>query len=368
MNTTTRVTTVRGDISPDALGFTSLHEHTLLDLRQAGAFMKAMFPDVTPDLVVFKPENFAFLKTGAYLINEELAVVDDMDFLVREYGFFTELGGRSICDCSPIGIRGNIRDIRRFSELSGLNVVCATGIYTETSRPPDLIGKGEDVLYAVMKQEIEEGIDGTEIRPGILKCALATYGDNGLADGEIAAVRACARLSAETGLSMHVHTDPTIAGDDLVAAIEDAIRERGASPDRIHVCHMDNRIASGVGVGEYLEDPRTDRTLDLGVHRTLLDMGVSVGLDTWGMPIINPNFFMPDDFERLKALITLADEGYGDQITIGDDFSSKLYGRTYGNYGCTRFADFGAFMLELLGRAELLHKVTVENPARILAY
>ena len=48
---------------------------------------------------------------------------------------------------------------------------------------------------------------------------------------------------------------------------------------------------------------------------------------------------MADDFERLKALMTLIDLGYEDQITLGHDFSSKIMRRTYGNYGCTRFLE-----------------------------
>ncbi len=363
-----RITTVKGDIAPEQLGFTSMHEHTMLDLRPAAEFIKSIFPDVTQEMVEFKFENFAFLKTGAYLLNEELAIVDDMDFLAQEYGFFKELGGQSICDCSPIGIRGNIRDIQRLSERTGLHIVCATGFYTETARPPELIGKGEDVLYRAMKKEVEEGIDGTEIRPGILKCALATYGNNGLADGEIAALRACARLSAETGMSVHVHTDAMLAEDDVFGAIEMAVKECGAQPDRILVCHMDNRIAGGVMVSDYLENPDVDRTLSLELQERLLDLGVNIGLDTWGMPIVSPQFFMPDDFERLKALVTLLNKGYGAQITLGNDFSSKFMGRTYGHYGCTRFAGFALPMLRDLYMEEHIRRLTVENPARILSY
>lgn len=132
-----RITTVRGDINADDLGFTSMHEHTLLDLRPAGKFMKNLFPDVTQEMVDFKLENFPFLKTGTYLINDELAVVDDLDFLVKEYGFFKELGGKSVCDCSPSNIRGNILGIRSLSELTGLHLICATGFYTESSQPAD---------------------------------------------------------------------------------------------------------------------------------------------------------------------------------------------------------------------------------------
>lgn len=363
-----RITAVRGDIAPEQLGFTSMHEHTLLDLSIAGEFMKNMFPDVTDDQLTFTPENYGFLKTGTYLLSKELQIIDDFDYLVKELNHFKAIGGNSICDCSPIGARIQINRIRELSAVTGLNIICATGLYTETSRPAGFIGKDESYMYNMFKQEIEEGIDGTNIRPGFLKCALATCGPNGIADGEIAALHACAKLSAENGMSVHIHTDPMIDGDSILDAIDEAINLCGVKPERITVCHMDNRIASGVSVGDYLEDPGTDRTLDLDLQKALLDKGMTIGLDTWGMPINNPNFFMPDDMERLKALITLINLGYTKQISLGNDLSSKIQGRAYGGYGCTRFAEFGLSMLEQLGYEKEIPVLTIENPARILAF
>ena len=144
-------------------------------------------------------------------------------------------------------------------------------------------------------------------------------------EGELAGVRAVARLSAETGLSLHIHTDPVVRDEDVLGTAKLAIA-CGAAPDKAHICHMDNRIAKDVPVEAYLKNPKTDRTLKLDVHKALLDLGVTIGLDTGGMPITNSAFFMPDDFEWLKALITLVDLGYGKQITIGCDFPAGLWG------------------------------------------
>jgi phosphotriesterase-related protein len=363
-----KITTVCGDIAPEQLGFTSMHEHTMLDMSTAGKFLKNMIPDVSDDQLVFTPENYGFLKTGTYLLSRELQIVDDFDYLVKELNYFRTIGGKSICDCSPIGFRIHINKIRELSQATGLNIVCATGLYTETSRPAEFIGKDETYMYNALRKEIKEGIDDTDIKPGFLKCALATYGSKGIADGEIAALHACAKLSTETGMSVHIHTDAMIDGDSIVAAINEAVNLFGVNSERILVCHMDNRIAASVSVSEYLEEPGTDRTLNLDLQKILLDKGMTIGLDTWGMPVNNPNFFMPDDMERLKALITLINLGYTRQISLGNDFSSKLQGRTYGGFGCTRFAEFGLSMLEQLGYEDKIPVLTVENPARILAF
>lgn len=48
--------TICGDIDSSELGFTSMHDHTFVDLHVAGEFMQNMFPDVTREMVEFKPE------------------------------------------------------------------------------------------------------------------------------------------------------------------------------------------------------------------------------------------------------------------------------------------------------------------------
>ena len=362
-----KVMTVAGEIDSAQLGVTDLHEHTFLDLKIAGSFLKNYFKNIPQSMLEFLPENFAFLKNGVYLVSDECAVIDDMEFLEKEYGFLKRDGVQTVVDCSPIGGRGDVLKIKELSERTGLQIVVATGLYTETSRPAALAGKTADEYYTVIKQEVEEGIDGTGIKPGILKSGIATIGPDGkLAQGEVAGVMATARLSGETGLSVHIHTDPNVPGQYVLDTAKLAIAQ-GASPDKVHICHMDNRIACGVPVKDYLTKPEVCRTLDLTVQKQLLDLGVTIGLDTWGMPITNPQFFLADNFERLKALITLIDAGYEDQITIGCDFSSKIMGRTYGNYGCTRFMEFAVPKLQELGYQSALQKILVTNPARILA-
>jgi len=54
---------------------------------------------------------------------------------------------------------------------------------------------------------------------------------------------------------------------------------------------------------------------------------------------------------------------------LGYDFSGKKNGVTYGDFGYTRFPEFTLPMLKRFGFGEdIITKLTVENPARILAY
>ncbi len=363
-----KITTVLGEIDPEELGFTSMHDHTFLDMRIAAGYLGSLFPFIHPEDVKFAPENYAMLKSGIYLLCPELKLVDDMEGLEKELSFFKASGGNSLCVPTPIGLRMDIQKEQELSRRTGLNIICATGLYTESSRPAEYLGKSEDFYYRLFKNEIENGIDGTDVHPGVLKGAYATVGENGISESEIASVNAIARLCSETNMSMHIHTDCMVGDELLYRTLESTVEKYGVNRERVLVCHMDNRIAGGVTVDKYLSVAEADRTLNLDVQKRLLDKGYNIGLDTWGLPVENPTFFFPDDFERTKALITLLDSGYGGQITLGNDFSSKLCWRQYGGYGYTRFIDFGLAALERLGRKKEINQLVIENPTRILAY
>lgn len=120
-----KIRTVCGDISPEHLGFTTMHDHTFLDLSVAGTFMKNMFPGVTDEILAFTPENYGFLKSGTYLMCKDLQVIDDMDYLVKEYNYFKALGGRSVVDPGPIGLRGRAdRIIDEKGDLRKYETIC----------------------------------------------------------------------------------------------------------------------------------------------------------------------------------------------------------------------------------------------------
>ena len=358
-----RVTTVLGDISPEDLGFTDMHDHTFLDMGISGSYMEEMFPDTTQEDVAFKPENFVKLQEGNYLINKDLQHVNDLDLLAKEYGFFTALGGKSLLDPTPIGMRESVAGRVELAKRTGLNIVISTGFYHETSIPPEHMDQGEDHFYRIIKGEFEHGVEGTDVRPGAIKCALSYCLEN-----ETDSLNASFHLAAETGMLVCVHTEPTTPADDLIDTLEAAVARYGVSREKVNVCHMDNRIACSVVPEDYLTDESLDRTLDLELQRQLLGMGYNIGLDTWGLPLLVPNFFMPDLFERTKALYLLCNEGYAGQITLGNDLSGKLCMRTYGQWGPTAFIEFGLARLRELGHEDWIHTLTVETPKRLLAY
>ena len=102
---TKRITTVLGDIAPEELGFTSLHDHTFLDLTTAAEYMTSIFFDTDPSQLTFIPENYSYLKTGTFLLCEALRKIEDVQELTAEYAYFQKLGGCAVVDPAPANIR-----------------------------------------------------------------------------------------------------------------------------------------------------------------------------------------------------------------------------------------------------------------------
>src|SRR5699024_11603255 len=67
--------------------------------------------------------------------------------------------------------------LKEISEKTGLQIICATGYYYEGEGATpyfkfrQMLGTAEKDIYDMFMTEINEGIEGTGIRPGIIKLA-----------------------------------------------------------------------------------------------------------------------------------------------------------------------------------------------------
>ena len=135
-----KVQTVTGPVDTADLGFTLSHEH--VGTNAAG--LRHTYPQFI-DREGIKEQSIAAMK----------AVYED--------------GVRTIIDVSTFDLGRDVNLIREVAEASGMQIVVATGNHLAVPRPfgdvsPDAIA----LLYI---QEIEEGIEGTGIRAGIIKVA-----------------------------------------------------------------------------------------------------------------------------------------------------------------------------------------------------
>ncbi len=131
---------VLGPIDTADLGFTLMHEHILI----ANWSMRQAFADwVDVD-----------------------QVIEDAS---RELTFARELGVRTVVDLTPINLGRDIRVIREVAERAQLQLIAATGLYY--TEEPWLEAWPADKMVEWLIRDLTDGIQGTDAKAGIVKCA-----------------------------------------------------------------------------------------------------------------------------------------------------------------------------------------------------
>ena len=365
------IKTVCGEIKPEELGFTSMHEHLLCDFTEMmklsiEAAVRAQIEYIPESMLALNMHNLYALRTGMGTFSKECASLYDMDYMVGELKAFAAMGGKAIVDASPIAAKAgkNIIGLRELSEKSGVHVVTCTGLYTAATQPEEYKEMSEDDLTVLFRKQMENGMDDTDIKPGFMKCAINTVGDcMGVDASEIKAVRACARVAAETGCSIHIHNGYPMGMNECVPVAQ-MVLDLGVLPEKLLMLHMDSLILRPHTDLEYISDFNAVKSVNIDLMLKLLDMGVNVGFDSWDMQVGG----FPTNTDRLKALVELLKRGYGKQIVMGHDTYDKSRGVAYGYTGYTGFIRNALPTLKQLGFEKEINDLTVENPARILAY
>jgi phosphotriesterase-related protein len=269
------VETVTGPIDAEELGTTLIHEH--LVFRDEAVL--AQWPHVGTVKESEPPEPVA--------PGDELGVAIDCARSVVESGVKTI--------AEPTGMFGG-RDVefsRRVAEETGLQVIPCTGIYTYDYLPHYFQFRDEDAMADHFVHDIEEGIQGTQIKAAFLKCAAD---EPGITPNVEKVHRAVARASVRTGAPIMAHSRPASqTGPKQVEIFE----EEGVDPSRVQIAH-------------------TGDTDDLDYIERLLDKGVYIGMDRYGLEI-----FLPID--RRNATVTaLLERGYAERMFLSQDFCATL--------------------------------------------
>lgn len=137
------VNTVSGQIDSSDLGFTLMHEH-IVSL------------------------NTSMMQTFSGWYNRQ----ETIEKAVKELTYAKQQGLHTIVDATPINLGRDIRLLKEVAQKSGVNIVASTGFYWIDE--PFLFGWEIDRLVDLLLNEVIEGIQGTDIKPGVLKCATET--------------------------------------------------------------------------------------------------------------------------------------------------------------------------------------------------
>src|SRR5262245_41493847 len=191
------VMTVRGPVNADQLGVTLMHEHVMVDFIGADKVSRDRYD---PEQVF--ATALPHLKRAA------------------------ELGCKTFVDCTPAWLGRDVSILHRLSVATGLNIITTTGYYGARKHkfiPAHAYNESAEQLAGRWTREFERGIDGSKIKPGVIKIGV----DAGpLSEINIKLVSAAARTHLRTGLTIGAHT---VGG---VAAMQqlDILEKLGVSP------------------------------------------------------------------------------------------------------------------------------------------
>lgn len=306
---TGRIRTVRGAISPEQLGICMVHEHLIVDSW-------AMWP----------VPNYSL-------------IVDDVDLVIEEVQTFRAAGGATIVDVTNIGLGRDPVALKRISEATGVQIVMGSGWYRERAYPSYVQEKTADELAAMIVQEIEEGVDGTGIRPGII-------GEIGterkfITPAQERVFRAVARAHLQTGAPISTHT--THWGELALEQLA-LLAEEGVDPRHVIVGHLGDRR-------------------DISILLPIAERGAFLGIDNIGY-----HDYQREE-RRAQNIIDLISAGYRSQILLSMDIATLNDLHWYGGKGFDYLLlQFVPLLRELGASEEDVQALLVTNPQRALAF
>lgn len=273
----TTVQTANGPVDAAELGATLMHEHVFV---------------LTPDVQANYPDEWG---------DEDQRVADAVAKLQEAY----DVGVRTIVDPTVVGLGRYIPRIERIAAQVPLRIVVATGLYTYDDVPFFFHHRGPalneavgaevpDPMVDMFVRDIREGIAGTGVKAGLLKCAID---HQGLTPGVERVMRAVAKAHLETGTPITVHTHPgSQAGLQVKRVMCD---EEGVDPGRIVLGHSGD-------------------TTDCDHLAELADAGFVLGMDRFGINL-------ETTFEaRADTLVEMVRRGYTDRMVLSQDASCYI--------------------------------------------
>ena len=252
-----KINGVLGPIDTADLGFTLMHEHVLV----ANWSMRQAFSDWIDARAV-------------------------ADRATEELGAARELGVRTIVDLTGINMGRDIHVIREVAERSGVQIVAATGFYW--TEEPFYQGWDADALAAHQIREIREGIQGTDTRAGIIKCATDALGVTEL---NRKLLQAAARAHRATGVPISTHTS---VAHHTGTAQQDVFEAEGVDLSRVVIGHSGD-------------------TEDLAHLEEILGRGSFIGMDRFGLDMILSTE------KRVSTIAELCRRGYAERMVLSHD-------------------------------------------------
>ncbi len=259
-----QVQTVTGPVDAAELGTTLIHEH-------------------------FRGRDEATVFQWPHLHDED-----------EEYGMALEMaqavaghGVKTVVEPTAMMLGRDVPFLIRLAQESGLQIVPCTGIYTYDHLPIFFESRDPDFIADLFVHDIEQGIQGTDARAGFIKIAAD---EPGVTPNIEKLHRAAARASVRTGAPIMAHSRP--ASETGPKQVE-VLLEEGVDPAKIQIAHCGD-------------------TDDLDYLQRMLDLGVWLGMDRYGIEM-----YLPAD-RRNATVLALLEKGFADRMFLSQDFVVAL--------------------------------------------
>jgi phosphotriesterase-related protein len=259
-----QVQTVQGPVDEQQLGIVLAHEHLRV-----------------------RDEAVAIQWPGRY---DEQA---ELDAALAAVEAAKERGVKTIVDPTPMFSGRDVRLMKRVSDATGVQVVPCTGIYTYDYLPHYFQNRDADMMAEHFVSDIQDGIQGTGIKAAFLKCAADAAG---VTENVEKVHRAVARASVQTGAPIMAHSMPAVATAPRQLEI---FEEEGVDLARVHVAHCGD-------------------TADVDYIQALIDKGVYIGLDRYGLEM-----YLPIE-QRNATAAELLRRGHAEQLIISQDYCATI--------------------------------------------
>ncbi len=308
------VITAKGPIPASSLGLTNSHIHLV----------------AMPPAWLYKTPTFS---------NDPDYALTDVDKAVQELKYFLKAGGKTAVDATCRDYGRNPKAIKYIVEkVPEVNLILVTGFNRGIYLDDWYYQTSIDKLAEYFSSEVEEDIEGTGLKAGLIKIG-ADY--MRILPIEEKCIKAAAIAHLNTGAPVLAHTTLGTMAIEILSLLE----REGVDPASVIFYHV-------------------DRNMDPWYWEEVLQRGAYITLDQIGKIKYGP------ESKRIEFLIEMVKRGYEDQLLVGTDFARRSDFKSYGGgpglgYLFDKFIPlakkvFKAYEIE----DRIVEKFVLDNPSR----
>lgn len=318
------VESIHGPLDTEQLGFTMMHEHVFV--------ISPHMYDVWPHLL----DRDAIVARAIEALKEAKAA-----------------GVDTMVDLTTPNMGRDIELMRRVASEADMNIVLATGVhpllpihvYFLACVGPRSEALMADDMEELFVRDIEVGVQGTDVKAGIIKLGTEPEMD----PVNEACLRAGARAHRRTGVPISTHT---IARLKVGLVQQDVFESEGVDLTRVVIGHSGD-------------------SSDTSYLSALIDRGSYIGMDRFGFTL--PGLDMPTVEERVDTVRRMCELGHAGKMVLSHDWTcftdfipDEFNAEFQPDYKLTYINNDVIPMLKEVGVSDQdIEQMTVHNPRAI---